>query len=85
MQWQDTVENSRRRDELINETAVQFGERKSYFEKMKKDLEQHITRLNREKETNKATETEIQNEERNLIKSRQMLQNADEEAKASEG
>ena len=85
LQWQDTVENSRRRDELINETAVQFGERKSYFEKMKKDLEQHITRLNREKETNKATETEIQNEERNLIKSRQMLQNADEEAKASEG
>ncbi len=52
---------------------------------MKKDLEQHITRLNREKETNKATETEIQNEERNLIKSRQILQSCDEEAKTSEG
>jgi 23S rRNA pseudoU1915 N3-methylase RlmH len=70
---------------LINETAVQFGERKNYQERMKKDLEQHITRLNREKETNKATETEIQNEERNLIKSRQILQSCDEEAKTSEG
>ena len=85
LQWQDTVENSRRRDELINETAVQFGDRKSYFEKMKKELEQHITRLNREKETNKATENDIQNEERNLIKSRQTLQSSDEEAKAKEG
>ena len=53
------MENSRRRDELINETAVQFGDRKSEFERKKKDLEQHITRLDREKETNKATEGEI--------------------------
>ena len=85
LQWQDTVENSRRRDELINETAVQFGDRKSEFERKKKDLEQHIQRLNREKETNKATEGEIQIQERNLIKQRQQLQTADEEAKASEG
>lgn len=39
LQWQDTVENSRRRDELINETGVQYGSAKSWLEKKKCDHE----------------------------------------------
>ena len=35
LQWQDTVENSRRRDELINETGVQYGNAKSWLERKK--------------------------------------------------
>ena len=59
LQWQDTVENSRRRDELINESGVQYGERKNFLERKKEELEQHVGRLNREKETNKETEGQI--------------------------
>ena len=41
LQWQDTVENSRRRDELINETGEQYGSSKDWLDRKKNDLEQH--------------------------------------------
>ena len=85
LQWQDTVENSRRRDELINETGVQYGNAKSWLERKKNEHEQHLQRLQREKETNKETEGQIQAEERQLIKIRENLQKEDEEVKVSEG
>jgi molecular chaperone GrpE (heat shock protein) len=59
LQWQDTVENSRRRDELISETGEQFGQLKDELDAKKSDLEQHKQRLDREKDNNRATEGEI--------------------------
>ena len=53
------MENSRRRDELINETGVQYGNAKSWLERKKQDQEQHLNRLQRERETNKETEGQI--------------------------
>jgi hypothetical protein len=41
LQWQDTVENSRRRDELISETGEQFGQLKDELDAKKSELEQH--------------------------------------------
>jgi len=44
-----------------------------------------LKRLQREKDTNKETEGQIQAEERSLIKIRESLQRQDEEVKVSEG
>jgi hypothetical protein len=57
LQWQETVENSRRRDALINEEAVRFGVQKDYLDNRKGELESHKSRLDREKENNRETET----------------------------
>lgn len=59
MQWQDTVENSRKRDELINQTGEEFGQKKDELDQRKNDLEQNKQRLDREKENNKSTEADI--------------------------
>ena len=55
------------------------------FNSMRNEHEQHLGRLQREKETNKETEGQIQAEERQLIKIRESLQGCDEEVKVSEG
>ena len=64
---------------------MQYGNAKSWLERKKNEHEQHLQRLQREKETNKETEGQIQAEERGLIKIRESLQSADEEVKVSEG
>jgi hypothetical protein len=58
------VENSRKRDELINETGEQYGQAKDYLDKKKSDLEDQKGKLNREKENNKETDSSIAGEER---------------------
>lgn len=59
LQWQETVENSRRRDALINEEAVRFSVQKDFLDNKKNELESHKARLDREKENNRGTEGEI--------------------------
>ena len=85
LQWQDTVENSRRRDELINETGVQYGNTKSWLERKKNEHEQSLGRLQREKDTNKETEGQIQTEERQLVKIREALQGEEAQVQTSKG
>ena len=85
LQWQDTVENSRRRDELINETGEQYGNAKDWLDRKKTELEQHQGRLEREKESNKETRSAIVVEERGLVVTREKLQKADQETKDTEG
>lgn len=52
LQWQETVENSRKRDELINETGESYARAKDALDKKKLDLEEHKKRLDREKANN---------------------------------
>ena len=85
LQWQDTVENSRRRDELISETGEQFGQLKDELDAKKSDLEQHKQRLEREKDNNRATEGEIQTQDRELAKLREKLTRAIDDKKSLDG
>jgi uncharacterized protein (DUF3084 family) len=64
---------------------VQYGNAKSWLERKKADHEQHLGRLQREKETNKETEASILSEERSLIKIRESLQAEEANVQASEG
>jgi chromosome segregation ATPase len=85
LQWQDTVENSRKRDELINETGEQYGSSKEFLDKKKADLEDHKKKLDREKENNKELESNIAGEERQLTKIRESLAKFEEERNNLEG
>lgn len=85
LQWQDTVENSRKRDELINETGEQYGQAKDFLDKKKSDLEDQKQKLNREKENNKETDSSIAAEDRQLVKIRESLAKHEEERKNLEG
>ncbi len=67
------MENSRKRDELINETGEQYGSAKDQLDKKRGDLEEHKNKLGREKENNKETESNIAAEERQLTKIRESL------------
>lgn len=73
LQWQETVENSRRRDELINATGEEFGKLKDELDQKKNTLEQYQQRLNIQKENNKITQTEIVGQERTLAKLREVF------------
>ena len=85
LQWQETVENSRKRDELINETGEQYGSSKEFLDKKKADLEDHKKKLDREKENNKELESNIAGEERQLTKIRESLAKFEEERDNLEG
>ena len=85
LQWQDTVENSRKRDELINETGEQYGSSKEFLDKKKADLEDHKKKLDREKENNKELESNIGGEERQLTKIRESLAKFEEDRNNLEG
>lgn len=85
LQWQETVENSRKRDELINETGEQYGSSKDFLDKKKADLEDHKKKLEREIDNNKETESNIAGEERQLAKIRESLAKNEDERKNLEG
>jgi hypothetical protein len=85
LQWQETVENSRKRDELINETGEQYGSAKDFLDKKKSDLEDHKKKLERERENNKELESNIGGEERQLTKIRENIARMEEERKNLEG
>jgi coiled-coil domain-containing protein 39 len=85
LQWQDTVENSRKRDELINQTGEQYGSSKDFLDKKRSDLEDHKKKLEREKENNKELESNIAGEERQLTKIRESLAKFEEERNNLEG
>ncbi len=85
LQWQETVENSRRRDALISEEGQAFGVHKDFLDNKKGELEAHKARLEREKENNAGTEHAIQQQDRQLGKVREQLGRADEEKKSLEG
>ena len=85
LQWQDTVENSRKRDELINETGEQYGSSKEFLDKKKADLEDHKKKLDREKDNNKELESNIGGEERQLTKIRESLAKFEEDRNNLEG
>ena len=85
LQWQDTVENSRKRDELINQTGEQYGSSKDFLDKKRADLEDHKKKLDREKENNKELESNIGTEERQLTKIRESLAKFEEERNNLEG
>jgi hypothetical protein len=48
LQWQETVENSRKRDELINETGEIYARAKDTLDKRKSVLEESKVSLHRE-------------------------------------
>jgi len=85
LQWQDTVDNSRKRDELINETGEQYGSSKEFLDRQKADLEDHKKKLDREKDNNKELESNIGGEERQLTKIRESLAKFEEERNNLEG
>ena len=85
LQWQETVENSRKRDELINETGEQYGSAKDFLDKKKADLEDHKGKLAREKENNKELESGIGGEERQLTKIRESLARYEQDRDNLEG
>jgi coiled-coil domain-containing protein 39 len=85
LQWQETVENSRRRDALISEEGQAFGVHKDFLDHKKSELEAHKNRLEREKENNRGTEGTIQQQDRQLAKIREVLARSDEEKSSLEG
>ena len=85
LQWQNTVENSRHRDQLINTTGEQYGSAKDYLDRKKNEKEQHQSRLDREKESNKEAESSIVKAERDLEKIRVLINQLDKERAGLEG
>lgn len=85
MQWQETVENSRKRDELINETGEDYARAKDYLDKKKADLEDHQNKLMREKDNNVELDSNISSQERVLTKLRENLTRSEEDRKNLEG
>ena len=85
MQWQETVENSRKRDELINETGEDYARAKDYLDKKKADLEDNKNKLAREQENNQEQLGNIATQERVLTKLRESLSRSDIERKNLEG
>ena len=85
MQWQETVENSRKRDELINETGEQYGQSKDLLDRRKSDLDEHKKRLAREQDNNKEIESGYEFEQRQLVKIRDSLSKQQEDKNSLEG
>jgi len=85
LQWQETVENSRKRDELINETGEDYARAKDYLDKKQGDLEDHKQKLQREKDSNTELDGNIASQERILTKIRDQLSRSDTERKNLEG
>jgi len=85
LQWQETVENSRKRDELINETGEDYARAKDYLDKKKADLEEHQNKLMREKDNNVELDSNISSQERVLTKLRENLTRSEEDRKNLEG
>ena len=85
LQWQETVENSRKRDELINETGEDYARAKDYLDKKQGDLEDHKQKLQREKDNNTELDGGIASQERILTKLRDQLSRSDIERKNLEG
>ena len=85
MQWQETVENSRKRDELINETGEDYARAKDYLDKKKADLEDNQNKLMREKDNNVELDSNISSQERVLTKLRENLTRSEEDRKNLEG
>ena len=81
LQWQETVENSRKRDELINETGEQYGSAKDFLDKKKSDLEDHKKKLDRERDNNKELESILWAEERQLTKIRENIARMEDDKK----
>ena len=85
LQWQETVENSRKRDELINETGEDYARAKDYLDKKKADLEDNKTKLQREQDNNTVLNGDIASQERILTKIREALARSDTDRKNLEG
>lgn len=85
LQWQETVENSRKRDELINETGEDYARAKDYLDKKKADLEDNKTKLTREKDNNLDLEAGVASQERTLTKLRESLSKSDKDKSNLEG
>ena len=85
LQWQETVENSRKRDELINETGEDYARAKDYLDKKKGDLEDHKGKLQREQDNNTELRGNIASQERILTKLREALARSDIDRKNLEG
>ena len=62
--------NSRKRDELINETGEDYARAKDYLDKKKADLEDHKKKLSREHDNNTELEGNVATQERILTKLR---------------
>ena len=85
LQWQETVESSRRRDELISETGEDYGSSKDFLDRKKAELETHKSRLEREKENNKGTEGHLARAERELTQLRENMSRSDQAKSELEG
>ena len=85
LQWQETVENSRKRDELINETGEDYARAKDYLEKKKADLEDNKNKLQREQDNNTELNGSIASQDRILTKIREALSRSDIDRKNLEG
>lgn len=85
LQWQETVENSRKRDELINETGEDYARAKDYLDKKKTDLDDHKNKLSREKDNNVGLTKDIESQERILSGLRSRMTASELERKNLEG
>ena len=71
LQWQETVENSEKRNELISETGEHYANSKLLLGRRNEELQEAQQELNREKENNKELESQISSEERLVAKIRE--------------
>jgi chromosome segregation ATPase len=85
LQWQETVENSRKRDELINETGEDYARAKDFLDRKRSDLDDHKDKLSREKDNNTELEGGISSQERILTKLREQMTHSDQERKNLDG
>ena len=85
LQWQETVENSRKRDELINETSQDYERANQCLQSKKSDLDDNKNKLKREQENNLELEGGIASQERILTKIRENLSRSDTDRKNLEG
>lgn len=85
LQWQETVENSRKRDEKINETGEHYARAKDLLDKRKGDLEENKKKLSREQENNAKLNNDCIRQERMLTDIRDRLAESDKARKNLEG
>ena len=85
LQWQETVENSRKRDEKINETGEHYARAKDLLDKRKGDLDENKKKLSREQENNGKLNNDCIRQERMLTEIRDRLADSDTARKNLEG
>lgn len=85
LQWQETAENIRKRDQLITETGDEYAQNKNFLDRKNAELEDAKKNLEREIRTNKETETALAMDERELAKTRESMARLDTDKENLQG